>query len=438
MTDFLIKFAFQNWNEKYDWWHPNTVPLDFIINGKQCLPATHDYHWFEHNNFSVIADFTSINLFNFPARKSDYLCNYKNVRYFRLDDVTNTKYIFPIIIHGINYFTNHKDIGFKFVSTQVLTDVKNGKAKIVIMFPLEGVCGQKILSQDSEFEILNNWCLEHNLNKDQVYFIHGNFKVSKEIESYHFTYIPVHAFHCWLTTELDDILEYDPVDNKNLFLSYNRRCDYHRLLLICHLIKNNILERGLVSFSGKANYVNGKSMTELMNTFLDLVESANKLDKLLPLELDIPLEFNNPVNEIVQKHHSRTFLNIITETAFRPGTIFYSEKTWKPILAGQPFMYVGTQGQLAELKRQGFQSFDRWINEDYDDEPEIDNRIKMVVNELVRLSKLSVDQLIEIRKEMKLILQHNQSLYLHQRNNIYKNQTEEYLYLEIKKIWDSF
>lgn len=437
MYDFLIKFAFQHWNEQYDWWHPNTVPLDFIKDGHRVPPATHQYHWFNHNVQSVSADYGSIDLFNLSARQDDYLSNYRNVRYFKLEDVKNTKYIFPIMIHALEYFKNCEDIGFDFMSDQVFEDVKNGNAKIVILFPLEGSCGQHSPQHEREFEILHLWCVKHNLTKDQIYFIHGNFKISEAVKNYNFTYIPVHGFHCWLKTKMDNILEYTPSNDKNLFLTYNRRCDWHRFLLMCQLIKNNVLDRGLVSFSGHSYYTD-RSISELIKDVPELSDAANQLTQLLPLTLDTPVETINPVHEIVKEHHSTTFLNVITETMFMPGTIFYSEKTWKPILAGQPFMYVGTHGQLAELKRQGYQSFDRWFSEDYDTEPNINVRIEMIVAELVRLSTLSVEQLIEMRKEMEPVLRHNQALFLTQRDTIYKSQNEEYLYLEIKKIWDSF
>jgi hypothetical protein len=436
-NNFLIKFAFQHWNEQYDWWHPNTVPLDFVIEDQRRPPSTHQYHWFDHNLYGVTTNYESIDLFNFSARQTDYLCNYRNVRYFKLDDVKNTKYIFPVMIHAFGYFMNHETIGFNFVSSQVLTDVKNGNAKIVFIFPLEGRCGQKTPQHEREFEILNAWCLANKLSKEHVYFIHGNFSVDDTVKNFNFTYIPVQGFHCWLKTKMDDIVDYKPDATKNLFLTYNRRCDWHRLLLVCQLMKNNLLDRGLVSFSGKTYYTD-KTLDDLITDAGELADIGHRLTQILPLELDTPLEFNNPVNEIIKEHHSSTLLNVITETMFEPGTIFYSEKTWKPILAGQAFMFVGTQGQLAELKRQGYKSFDQWFCEDYDSEPDIQVRVKMIVEELVKLSKLSADQLINMRKEMEPTLRHNQSLFLNQRNAVYKNQNEEYLYLEIKKIWDTF
>jgi hypothetical protein len=155
------------------------------------------------------------------------------------------------------------------------------------------------------------------------------------------------------------------------------------------------------------------------------------------MELDIELEFNNPVTNIVIPHHEHTFLSIVSETLFRPGTIFYSEKTWKPILAGQPFMHVATTGTLAELRRQGYRTFGQWWDESYDDEPDLDKRIKMIIQELVKLSKLDVSELINIRNSMRSTLEHNQQLFNHHRTSC-SGARDEYLYQEIKKIWNSF
>ena len=49
------------------------------------------------------------------------------------------------------------------------------------------------------------------------------------------------------------------------------------------------------------------------------------------------------------------------------GTIFISEKTWKPIMVGHPFIMVGNKNNLKFLKDLGYKTFDKWIDESYDD-----------------------------------------------------------------------
>jgi hypothetical protein len=133
-----IQFAFQNWNAEYNWWTPNTVPADFVVNGEKQLPATHGIQWF--NTGEVFGDLRDKReALHYPADKSDFLYNFNgNVRYSHLPTLVGEKYIFPICIRDTDYFNNHKDIGFDLIHDQVFADVKMGRAKIVLMFPLEG------------------------------------------------------------------------------------------------------------------------------------------------------------------------------------------------------------------------------------------------------------------------------------------------------------
>jgi hypothetical protein len=461
MNNDPIKFAMQDWNFEYNWWHPNTVPLNFLYNEEKRLPATQDFQWFNHQQTSVKRKFNNADLFQCKPHEWDYLMYYKSCQYVSLSSINeNEKYIYPVTLRSFNYFINHKNIGFKYVSDRVVNDVKNNKAKIVIIYPIEGNSGNGCWSED--FEILNSWCNEKGFKKEQVYFIHGNHKVTERMLNYNFTYIPIQAFLGTIKTELNDILEYTPTDNKNLFLTYNRRWDYSRAVLMCELIAADIFNRGLVSYLGiganaevyRREYTD-KDYTRfllkkdemgnrrLLPNMTDLDEAAKILDNIKPLTLDVTdLEHNNPVTYINNKHHMLTFLFITTETATLPGTIFFSEKTWKPILAGQPFILVSSQHALKELKNQGYQTFSKWWSEDYDNHDNINVRIKMIVEELVKLNKLSTQQLIDMRKEMKTVLKHNQDLFIKRRNedcdyNV-KANNPEYLYKVIKNIWDSF
>jgi hypothetical protein len=54
------------------------------------------------------------------------------------------------------------------------------------------------------------------------------------------------------------------------------------------------------------------------------------------------------------------------------------------------------------------------------------------------LSNLDVEQLKTIRKEMQSILDHNQKLFKHNRETVHKNNSQELVYQEVKKIWESF
>ena len=339
-----------------------------------------------------------------------YLNNYKNVRY---SNCTNKKYLFPISLHSEDkdYFTRNRDIGFTDIP-DIVEDVKKNLARIVILLPYEGYCGSVNSESAEDFQILDSWCIKFNLRKDHIYFIHGN-QLPQDLN---FTYIPVNSFYTWLKTSISTVISYEPVDNQNLFLLYSRRSDGHRTTLVNSLLMNNLLNRGLISYIPAKN---------------DIIKE--------PLTLDIPdLENVKFVNDIVFEHFSHTFISLVTETLWRAGTVFFTEKTWKPIVAGHPFIILGSPGMLTELKKQGYKTFGEFWDEEYDNELDLEKRVKMITNELLNLSKLSINELKGLRQAMYPILQHNQELFLQRRNSIYKRGTEEPLYIEIKKIWNSF
>ena len=72
-----------------------------------------------------------------------------------------------------------------------------------------------------------------------------------------------------------------------------------------------------------------------------------------------------------------------------------------------PFVVVGVDGTLQALRQFGYQTFDKWIDESYDLEPDCDKRMTMVMEESKRLINLSHDEWQSMIKEMVPTLQHN-------------------------------
>jgi hypothetical protein len=436
----IIKFAFAHWNDEYDWWHPNNFPLDFVVDGKKQLPFCHTYAWFHFSvNTAMHRDNDSVEYFDCPAIKSDSLYNYKNVKYQILADIKeNEKYIFPIMCNSWEYFARNKQHGFDFVPDRVISDVQQGKAKIVLINPLEGNVGPP------DWEILDSWCCAKSFDKNQVYYIHGN--LNTPTVDCNFTYIPVIAFYSYFKWNENTNIDYNPSTDKNLFLCYNRLTRRHRAITVCELIKNDLFERGLISYYGKHNPSVNLVTPELLNY-------ATKLDSMVPVTIDIDVSTTNPATEhVIQTHYTETFLSLVTETlteeevAWRyPGQansyyspIFFSEKILKPIAAGHPFMVVGSRGILEALRKQGYRTFGKWWDESYDELDSTHERIVRINKVLLKLSNLDIAQLKNIRKEMQSVLDHNQKLFKYNRETVHKNNSQELVYQEVKKIWESF
>jgi hypothetical protein len=400
-----INLAIQHWDESLNWWLPNTIPSDYT--DKHNLP-THGQQWC----------LTGLN---------DFLSWQENLGYVALESVVDEKFIFPIIIRSSHYFQRMEHTGFQYVDQRVFDAVAENRCKIVFVFPFEGNTGFGYFEND--LKILNRWCIERGLNKEQVYFVHANLTPVTDLN---FTMIGVNSFLCWVKEIHDSISNFEPATDSNLFLNYNRRSKVHRAMMTAYLVREGLLHRGLVSYHGD----------NLKNTKLLLPEhlhnEAEVIDSFIPKEIDMDLAINNPAQQVSLDHYKLTFLSVISETHTDPGMIFFSEKIWKTIGVGHPFMIVGNPGTLNKLREMGYQTFMRWWDESYDEVEDLEIRIRMITNELKRLSSLSVTELKQLRAEIDPVLVHNQKMFNQQWEDCCSLNNEVQLEKIIKGIWSSF
>ena len=104
-------------------------------------------------------------------------------------------------------------------------------------------------------------------------------------------------------------------------------------------------------------------------------------------------------------------VNWTNETMFvEPNTVFFSEKTFKPILAGQPFILAGNAGMIRHLQDLGYKTFHPYINESYDMETNPAKRMSMVLAEAERLARLSKSEMRLLMRTLAPIVMHNYEL----------------------------
>ena len=99
--------------------------------------------------------------------------------------------------------------------------------------------------------------------------------------------------------------------------------------------------------------------------------------------------------------------HIVTETVFYDSKLHLTEKIFKPIVARRPFFLVAAPGNLAYLKSYGFLTFDRWIDESYDNEQDPDQRIVKIVAEIERICQMTPDEINCMFNDMQSILDYN-------------------------------
>ena len=132
-------------------------------------------------------------------------------------------------------------------------------------------------------------------------------------------------------------------DSSRSYNSLNRAPRQHRSEHLFYLAEKNILEDGLVS---------GINFLDHRPKFLEISDDhwhtvlLNNFPRSVDFDAD-ELKKYNPANEINTSIYAKSLLSIVTETYFDQSGLFFSEKIFKPILAGSPQL---TQAQPYAIK----------------------------------------------------------------------------------------
>ena len=162
----------------------------------------------------------------------------------------------------------------------------------------------------------------------------------------------------------------------------------------------------------------------------ELITDFNQLDVSVPARFlkDCPIVDStiepvkhtdqNPAQQLLKNDNEEFLTNycnflveIVCETCYNGNTFFPTEKTWRPILLETPFIVQGPQWYLHRLQDMGFQTFDRWWDEGYSEDPANwqSTGIKKVI---CAIAEKSEKQLQEMHHEMQPILQHNKKRFM--------------------------
>ena len=227
-------------------------------------------------------------------------------------------------------------------------------------------------------------------------------------------------YHGFAALDWFDHYKYLPV-NKHanfsyVFITYNHLIDLkrsYRMNLVATLLNQGLDKVGLISMPLISANVVRKEIFENKSTFLSADAKRLIFDEFGKTGYSFVLDENeNNINgsfsaSINLNLNSRAFWHIVTETVFYEEKLHLTEKIFKPIVSRQPFILVGATGNLAYLKSYGFKTFDHWIDESYDNEPDPDLRIRMIVSQIKKLSEYTLDELKIMHHDMTDILDYN-------------------------------
>lgn len=108
-------------------------------------------------------------------------------------------------------------------------------------------------------------------------------------------------------------------------------------------------------------------------------------------------------------------------------SIFFSEKTYKPILTLHPFIVVNRAFSLVKLRERGYQTFHPYIDESYDLIDHDPRRMAAIVDEVKRLCNQTEDEWREWQEHIKPIVEYNRRLLFNQETYLVQKDLNKFL-----------
>ena len=227
----------------------------------------------------------------------------------------------------------------------------------------------------------------------------------------------------WGDKMREDWLSYIAIDHESTRFLNNINPDYerphlflykhmnakrgHRTTFMAMLHDRGLLESNLFSTPNDWNATFSSGEEYLRKHFWDKrhhevyekhLNNLHKLKSKVPTFIDRDhnnLDFDPNVNfssdQLMYFNARRNCdIEIIGESEFN-GSRFITEKFFKAVLFKQPFIMLGTHESLKEIQRMGYRTYAPYINEGYDGNDDIDQRLHMIVDEIERLTYLKRD-----------------------------------------------
>ena len=118
-----------------------------------------------------------------------------------------------------------------------------------------------------------------------------------------------------------------------------------------------------------------------------------------------------------------TYFSLVTETVFSYPYSFRTEKIWKPIAVGHPFIAVANQGFYRDLHKLGFKTFGHVIDETFDQIDNNQERIERIATVVEDLCQQDLDAFLA---ECYNICKYNQEHYAEYRHRVPREFPEQF------------
>lgn len=182
----------------------------------------------------------------------------------------------------------------------------------------------------------------------------------------------------------------------------------HRVLLMHHLLKMGIKDAWM-SFP-EICPAEGSHIKDIAQSLEHQYPDMVNIFAQAGLPLNFPGEENHPMHSCwlsLFDESAESLAYVVTETVFEGHRHHLTEKTFKPICLGMPFVLASTAGSLGYLRDYGFKTFDSLWDESYDLEPDDHWRMFKIATLLKSFDNMSVPERQALFERAIPIIKHN-------------------------------
>lgn len=291
---------------------------------------------------------------------------------------------------------------FSMLSPELRQRLTNGDIKILFYYH-EG-------DNPSRIEEHLRWSLyDRSLPKDCYYFVSANSAADTVNLA---TYFSEHEFFFRHINRKQSVM--NPIAERQYdFTALNRTHKWWRASIMSDLVRQGVLNNSLWSYHSDCvieeayddnpiELDRDNTWRECMHQFLD--NGPYRCDEL-------NLQKQNDHHYVNPELYTQSHFQIVIETHFdadQSGGTFITEKTWKPIKFGQPFVVVAPAGTLAALRKAGYRVFDSVLDNTYDTIENNTDRWIAIRDLLINIKTQGTKQLFERCQDDIL---HNQQMF---------------------------
>jgi len=240
---------------------------------------------------------------------------------------------------------------------------------------------------------LDQLCKIHNLDKNCYRFISGNTAAD---QLHNFCWFPDHELLYWHRNQKIPATDIHSNPRPYLFTVLNRTHKWWRATIMADLQRAGILDLSQWSYNTDVTIGDNPEDNPIEIDTLGLKELTQTFLQQGPYFCDtLTAEQHNNHHLHVPAHYTQSYCHIVIETHFdadQSGGAFLTEKTFKPIKHGQPFVVAGAPGTLQALRDLGYRVFDNVIDNSYDLETDNTRRWQKVLQAIEQIRSQDPDR----------------------------------------------